>query len=166
MQEVNAAWQVLRSPADRAAYDDALRARSVSSSPMSTVDPLVPSFADQLVVPVRDESVPAAGRRPAGFARWAPLLIVGLLLVGGLIVAISVSSRRSSPIDQPELRTNRYEIGSCVVVTPGPQVVGVSCDLPNSGRVAATTDYPRPCPAGTQTVSIVVERLSVCLLVQ
>jgi len=162
MQEVNAAWQVLRSPGDRAAYDEQLRGVSAPASAGSAaVRRSAPSFDGQLVEPQRID--PRGAPRPRRRGRWAPLLIVAVLVVAGIVVAVSASSKRSARIEEPVVRTNRYEVGSCVAVQPGPTVQVVPCDQPNTGKVAATTDYPRPCPAGTDTVSVVAEQLSVCL---
>jgi hypothetical protein len=165
MQEVNAAWRVLRSPADRAAYDDALRGTSVEHRDTTVAGHAGPSFADRLVELPRHDAAPFPPRPSGRWHRRVPLLIVAVLLVGGLVLAIAVSaSRPSTSGDQPELRTGRYSPGSCVAVQPGPTAAVVSCDLPNSGRVAVTTDYPRPCPTGTETIALVEERVALCLV--
>jgi len=171
MRELNAAWAVLRSPATRAAYDEQLRGRSggLGSGDNGLApgsDPTAsPSFDGELVDPrsIDPRTGRSSGARPG---RWLPITIVVVLVLAGLALAALSASRRSSPVDQPVVVTNRYPIGSCVAVAPGtsgPSVEVVSCGEPNSGRVAATTDYPRPCPAGTETVSLVAEQLSVCL---
>ena len=55
-------------------------------------------------------------------------------------------------------------MGSCVAVDVRARgAVVVPCDQPHTGTVAATTDYPRPCPPGTYTVALVAEQLSLCL---
>ena len=78
MREVNAAWQVLRSPADRAAYDDQLRGeadavglagdeRRLGRRRASRARP--PSFDGQLVEPAaarRPRRAPAATAGPVG----------------------------------------------------------------------------------------------------
>jgi len=56
-----------------------------------------------------------------------------------------------------------YPVGSCVAVTAGPAALVVPCDQPHTGAVASTTDYPRPCPPGTYTVSLVAQSVSLCL---
>ena len=58
------------------------------------------------------------------------------------------------------MHTERYPVGSCVAVTPGPVAYTVPCDQPHTGTVAATTDYPRPCPSGTSEVALVEQQLS------
>jgi len=171
MRELNAAWAVLRSPAARAAYDEQLRGQSGATGsgvngPAPTSDRPAPrSFDGQLVDPrsIDPRTGGSGGARPG---RWLPITIVVVLVLAGLVVAALSVARRSSHVDEPVVVTNRYPIGSCVAVAPGasgPLVGVVSCDGPNSGQVAATTDYPRPCPAGTETVSLVAEQLSVCL---
>lgn len=116
----------------------------------------------QLVDPQRIDPRPGGGRsRRRG--RWVPVLIVAVLVAAGVAVAVRMAAHRSAPSDEPVVRTNRYEVGSCVTISPGPMVSILSCGRPNSGRVKATTDYPRPCPSGTETVSVVAEQVSVCL---
>jgi hypothetical protein len=161
MREVSAAWEVLRSPGDRAAYDDQLRSGSITGRSSASVDRSAPSFEGQLVDPRRID--PRAGGAGRHRGRWVPVLIVAVLVLVGLVLAVSTSSRHAGQVDEPVVRTNRYAVGSCVAVQPGPVVLVVPCDGPNSGRVAATTDYPRPCPSGTETVSVVADQVSVCL---
>jgi hypothetical protein len=117
MGEVNAAWDVLRSPADRAAYDDQLRlATAVGSTARSSSLP--PSFDGQLVDPQRiDPRVGGVSRRRG---RWLPVLIVLVLVAGGVVVALLVASHRAARIDEPVVRTNRYEVGSWVAARRGP----------------------------------------------
>jgi hypothetical protein len=169
MRELNTAWSVLRSPADRAAYDEQLRggpgSRAGSAAVADAATPARPSYDGHLVDPrtIDPRRGGAAGPRRG---RWIPVAIVVVLVVAGLAVAAVTTSRRTARVDEPVVQTNRYEIGSCVAVGPGadgPAVAVVSCAEPNSGRVAATTDYPRPCPGGTETVTVVAEQVSVCL---
>jgi hypothetical protein len=165
MREVNAAWQVLRSPASRAAYDDELRAAedrtpegSTHERPTSSGAHRRPSFADHLVDP-RAETAP----RHRGWRLWAPVLVVVALVVGILVATAYARRSGSDAPTEPEVHTTRFSVGDCVAVRPGPTVEGVPCDQPNTGRVVATTDYPRPCPSGTITVSLVEQQLSLCL---
>jgi hypothetical protein len=172
MREVNAAWAVLRSPADRAAYDEQLRAATPGGSTRPAATGPAPamaeaaSFEGQLVDP-RSIDPRVGGPVRAHRARWVPVVIVLALVAAGIGLAVVTTSNRSGSPPEPVVRTNRYEVGSCVAVQPGPAgpvVSVVSCGLPNSGRVAATTDYPRPCPAGTDAVALVDEQVSVCLV--
>jgi hypothetical protein len=170
MQEINSAWTVLRNPASRAAYDDELRAASgreaearAASRSATARSPAGVSFAEHLVDPTRPDP---GGEARGHLRRWAPVLIV-LGLLGLILVFTAYASHK--PSDQPavpgvELHTDAYQVGSCVVVVAGPEAASVSCDQPNSGRIASTTDYPRPCPPDTQTVTLVDRHLSLCLV--
>jgi len=180
MRECNAAWAALRSPASRADYDDQLRRdgllparhggestsdgpRTSDRAPGTTSAPVVgrvPSPTDQLVEPSRDFGI-LEPRRHTG--RWVALGVVVVLVVVGVIAAIAASQDGTRAPADPELRTGTFEIGSCVVVLPGPTVADVPCSQSNAGQVMATTDYPRPCPTGTQTLTLIDQNLNLCL---
>ena len=169
MREINAAWDVLRNPASRAAYDDQLAAGAPAAAKVPAhraggaggARPV--SFADQLVDPTRAGvgDPPSTGRR---LGRWAPVLVIVVLVVVIAGLAINASYKPSTPAPPGvELQTEQYQVGSCVVVIAGPNAVKVPCDEPNSGRVSATTDYPRPCPPETTTVALVSRQITLCL---
>jgi hypothetical protein len=163
---------VLRSPNDRAAYDRQLAGGTGPGSggssgsggparptPAATGRP-VPSFGDHLVDPRID---PAADGR--GGHRWGP--IVAILVVAALVVIVTAYAAHGHPGSAGSGTTvggsaDGYQVGSCVAVIDQ-QADVVPCDQPNNGRVAATTDYPRPCPSGTETVSLIQLDLSLCL---
>jgi hypothetical protein len=161
MREINAAWEVLRRPAGRAAYDAELEraAHPPTPSPRTSGGPRAPSFADRLVDP-RDD--PGAGGRSRW--RWAPVVVI-LVVFGAVLVgtAYAVHHHDGDNGGGVQVQTDRYPIGSCVAVMPGPVATTVPCDEPHTGTVAATTDYPRPCPAGTSEVPLVEEQISLCL---
>lgn len=185
MRECNAAWAALGTPSNRAAYDDQLRhdgllpARSgcapdgpstgsaaargsagTAAAGSATAVGRVPSPTDHLIEPSRDFGIMAPKRHTG---RWVAVGVVMVLVVVGVIAAVAASQDRQQPPADPELRTNSFDIGSCVVVLPGPAVTKVPCTQSNAGRVVATTDYPRPCPTGTQTLSLADEQLNLCL---
>jgi len=173
MQEINAAWVVLRNPASRAAYDDQLaaaRRTGVRSAPTQAgPGPQgrpggLPSFADQLVDPTQPDGreVGTRGRR---LGRWAPVLVIVVLIAVLSTLAILASRKPSAPLPPGvELQTEQFQVGSCVVVLAGPEAVTVPCDEPNSGQISATTDYPRPCPPETISVALVSRQISLCLV--
>ena len=80
--------------------------------------------------------------------------MVVVLVVVGVIAAIAASQDHKVAPADPEVHTSSFDVGSCVTILPGPTVVRVPCTEPNAGQVVATTDYPRPCPTGTQTLSL------------
>jgi hypothetical protein len=178
MRECNAAWAALRSPAGRAAYDDELRrdgllparpgddvgsgtaARRTAGAGAAPVVGRVPSPVDQLVEPSRDFGI-MVPRRHTG--RWVALGVVVVIIVLGVIAAIAASQTSTRAPTDPELRTNGFQVGSCVVVLPGPAVAEVPCTQSNAGQVVTTTDYPRPCPTGTETLTLADQHLNLCL---
>ncbi len=169
MAEINAAWDVLRNPASRAAYDEQLaagsqapaRVRARRAAGEGTPRPV--SFADQLVDPAQGGPADArSSRRRLG--RWAPVLVIAGLLA--VIAGLAINASRRSTTPPPpgvQIQTEQFQVGACVVVLAGPNAVQVPCDEPNSGHISATTDYPRPCPAGTTTVALVSRQISLCL---
>ena len=177
MRECNAAWAVLGTPATRAAYDDQLRAEgllpprpgegssavrsSAGSAGRSSSIGRVPSPTDQLIEPARDFGV-LVPRRHTG--RWVAVGVVVVLLAAGAIAAVVAAQHDATPPADPELRTNAFEVGSCVTIEPGPVVSSVPCNQPNAGRIASTTDSPRPCPTGTQSLSLADQKLTLCLV--
>jgi hypothetical protein len=177
MRECNAAWAVLRSPASRAAYDDELRdqgllparagaaigarpARPPAGATPATVVGRVPSPTEGLVEPRRDVGIL---ERRSHTGRWVALAVVVVIVTVGVIAAVAASHDRQQAPSDPEVRTNAFEVGSCVTILPGPSVVEVPCDQTNAGRIVATTDYPRPCPTGTETLSLPDDNLNLCL---
>ncbi len=90
-----------------------------------------------------------------------------VLAVAVLVVTVTAYASHGHPspagTSTPQNAPSGYPVGSCVAVTTGPTAVVVPCDQPHSGTVAATTDYPRPCPPGTFTVALVAQELTLCL---
>ncbi len=91
------------------------------------------------------------------------MVIVGLVFGGVLIVTAYASHTHEPPTTGGQVQTDPYAVGTCVAVTPGPVASTVPCDQPHTGKVAATTDYPRPCPSGTDPVDLVQQQLTLCL---
>jgi hypothetical protein len=165
IREVNAAWEVLRSPSSRAKYDEQLRGVATSATAVRdrTGEYRPPSFADRLVDP-RAESMDSAevGSRPKGW-RWAPMVVIGVVFALILIGTAYAAHKHDSGSTPVQVQTSHYEVGSCVAVLNGPAAVTVPCDSPHTGTIAATTDYPRPCPGGTDPVALVDEQVTLCL---
>lgn len=166
MREINAAWEVLRRPAGRAAYDVELERATRAPSPprraASTSGPRPPSFSDHLVDP-RDDPAAAGGGR-SGW-RWAPVAVI-IVVFAAVLVGTAYALHHpdgSGGGGGVQVQTGRFPVGACVAVTPGPVAETVPCDQPHTGTVAATTDYPRPCPSGTSEVALVEEQISLCL---
>jgi hypothetical protein len=172
MREVNEAWQVLRSPGRRAAYDQALvdeRAQlaerlGTTLSHLPSADPSfegVPGLAEDPAAGAAVASAHAAarGRAPqrspvrrarGGIGPLGPLVVLGLLLLGTVVAATLAKPNLDEDLDVAT--TDRFPPGSCVRVYTDRTAQIVSCDLPNSGRVARVVQYPLPCPPATETV--------------
>jgi hypothetical protein len=90
------------------------------------------------------------------------LVVFGAVLIG-TAYAVHHKSGDGGGGGGVQVQTDRYPVGSCVAVMPGPVAATVPCDQPHTGTVAATTDYPRPCPSGTSQVALVEQQISLCL---
>jgi hypothetical protein len=158
---------VLRSPNARADYDaelGAARRPAAATTPAASRAGAAggaPSFADRLVDP-RAEDGPVGARRGR---KWAPVIVVGVVFVTVLVfTAYAVHGHPSgSPVQVQTTQQPRYTVGSCVALTSGPLATPVPCDGPSSGRIAATTDTPRPCPPGTDAVPLEDQLTTLCL---
>lgn len=179
MQEVNAAWEVLRSPGRRAAYDAELRGvRPV----WETARPRAPRTSTVRLT----SDGPRPGAAPGGptppgfevpgpaapFLRFGPILVILVILAGILVFTAYATSQDSSDApsgDAVDLRTGSpFADGSCVqLASVGgrimPQKV-TNCASPAAHRVEATVDLGRPCPAGSEGFDIPTEELRLCLV--
>jgi hypothetical protein len=166
IREVNAAWAVLGNPVARAAYDDELagadRPRPARVAPSAAASARGPSFSDRMVDPRAHGGAVGSDERRGW--RWVPVAAILLVVVGVLIgTAYAAHHHDGGGSGGSPAATVHYAVGSCVAVAPGPVAYTVPCDQPHTGTIAATTDYPRPCPSGTSTVALVEQELSLCL---
>jgi hypothetical protein len=170
IREINEAWEVLRSPAARAAYDRqtrAVTAPAVSGAGATSVPwrSPTPTWSGPLVDPVA-ESAPGAPRAGGRGRRWAPVLIVvGTLAL--LAVVVLVATHHSSGAGRYlKVQTDHYPDGSCVVVSQdvgGGSIVSVPCTQVHTGKVVATTRDSRDCPTSADTFVAIDGRDVVCL---
>lgn len=159
MAEVNAAWEVLRNPASRAAYDRSLRGEPSGRSPSS---PAAPVHAGAAVL------VPDLGARRAA-SSGLPLGCVWLLASIGVLVVIAVVALVVGDDDPADLDVRTREplgIGACVVTDRSGVYVAVAevpCDAPHDGVVAERTIFPKGCSVGLTAVLLDDQRTVVCL---
>jgi len=166
MREINAAWQVLRNPRARAAYDARLRTgRVVGPSP----DGATSASRDRPA----STSWPAPAARPASpppprsLLRFGPIALVVMVLL--VVVVFTAYANKQTNVDPaPSLPTSgpRYEVGACVRVTPsesGLVPIDAACGLTAAYRIAATTDLGRPCPADTTPLEVAADKITLCL---
>lgn len=143
MQELDAAWSVLRNPAARARYDDELRVQAGGEDPWAR-RPDGGSWADGATTlrrrhleleaeaatlePVEDtDAVAAPGHR---LSRWAPLLVGA----AALVVVLGWAGSAAGHKDPPALKIStveRFGAGTCADPQPaatGPTLVPVACE--------------------------------------
>jgi hypothetical protein len=171
IRAANAAWQVLRDPERRAAYDVGLR-RGREAGSGSTAASRAPSTAGSSrprpgavgarPAPLSGVVVPAA---QVGWWRYAPAVVLLVVLAVVLVVSAYATSGGGDPTE-PVAREVVPEVGDCVLVV----VVGgrlaparVGCGTEGGAPVAAVVDTPRPCPTGTEPVAMPDRETTLCL---
>jgi hypothetical protein len=179
MREINAAWEVLRSPADRARYDDELRAppggAPVGRPGGRVPPPSTPGFGAEPEAVA--DLTPASAPEPQLSACWkfGPVIVGGVVLVVLLVVISSAVNRQDRPAT---VRTvEEHPVGSCVLITtddalgteePGaqvaPLVIDVPCDGPRSGKVVERAVFPLSCPQGTTAYLLPDHENILCLV--
>jgi hypothetical protein len=156
MKELNAAWAVLREPETRQAYDAEQKTKKLTSSGKSRgvgVSPVVAGAAE-----VEPPVAVVASR--SMWVVYGPMIALGSLLALVLLLA-ALAGPGEEPLGVET--TERYPVGSCVVVDDDDEPSEVACDGPNTGTVQDKVNFPRPCPSGTVAIVLTNEQLSLCL---
>lgn len=164
MRELNAAWDVLRSPARRAEYDARLRGdvpvwQQSRPRPKRTT-PVVPHAA-----PLE----PDRPGRPSPAAGWrlGPILAIVVAVVA--VLGFAAWATASSDDDPPDVRVETgtpYEEGTCVVLTPVQAritALPTECSSIGSMVIREIVDLGRPCPQGMEAFDVQVEERTLCL---
>jgi hypothetical protein len=166
MREVNAAWQVLRDPGRRVAYDASLRGEVPGAG--------VPRAPRTTTVRAGGAPPPPSGVMvPAGAAplfRFGPIVLL-VLLLGGILVftAYATSQGSVAPSDGSVPVANQptpYVKGHCVVLASirgRTTAVPTSCASPGARLVNDVTDVGRPCAAATAPFDVPGETVRLCL---
>lgn len=164
LQELNDAWEVLRDPRRRRSYDQTLDRAPILGA--ERAPPPVALRMDDLPEPATGAEEEPASR----WVRWAPALVIALILL--VVVGISISTG-ATPEDDPDVVTTEVlPEGTCVLVdasepasgeTGDPAVAVVDCAAENDGTIVAAVDVPLPCPPRTINVPLLSEGRSLCL---
>ncbi len=168
IRAANAAWNVLRDPERRAAYDRTLG--SPGSPPRSEPPPRRPSPAPgPTVTPGQQPSGIVVEQRYAGIARYGPIVVILAVLVGVLVFSAYATSKDASvPSGEPSSdgRVAAPEVGDCVlvaVISADRVPVPVACGTQGSAPVREVVDSPRPCPPGTSELDMADAKTRLCL---
>jgi hypothetical protein len=175
MQELNAAWEVLREPDRRAAYDAEAGVKSpvaagVAGGPVWGPAVAVPTvrargavFRPQGVPELEPEfeSVPTVVRK-RDWKGHAPALVVVVLVVFVAAVAC-VAAVTSGPAPTNIETTERFPSGTCITVSREHVVSEASCRLAGAKVVVTREAFPRPCPTDTEAILLVEDDESLCV---
>jgi hypothetical protein len=166
MRELNAAWEVLRDPARRAEYD-----RRSGVRPSVTVGPGIDPSSAPVVGPpagVPDlepeiEGRPTvAARRRSRWVRHGPVIVVAVLAsLVGVVSCIASVADRSDPTEVET--TDRFPVGSCIVIAQDLTVTEALCTRPDALQVLGREPFPKACPAGMRAVVLLERDESLCV---
>lgn len=175
MQEVNAAWEILRNPARRAAYDSELRGDRPVWERAGGVTPRAPRTTtirpgDTPIVVAPGFEVPV---QQAPLLRFGPIVVLGLVLVAILVFTAyanrgdDVATSDSEVALETSAAGSRLEPGECVLImSVGGRLLPVpagSCDQLGAQQITLVTDLGRPCPEGSTPFEVSSEKLRLCL---
>jgi hypothetical protein len=173
MHELNAAWEVLRDPERRAAYDT-----TRPGAPVTVVDPggspapriagfggapLVGSAPTRTVADLEPEveGAPTVVRRRR-WSRHGPALAVGALVLLVTVIAL-LATLTAEPEPTNVETTERFPVGSCVTIGLDQVVEEASCVSAGAREIVAKEAFPRPCPSGTEALVLIEQNVSLCL---
>jgi DnaJ-domain-containing protein 1 len=167
MRELNAAWEVLRSPARRADYDSRLRGdtpvweqRGIRAKRTAPVTPRVADLQPQ-----------QAGVKPtpsSGMHIGLVLAVVVVAVVAMLGFAAWATSSSSSTNDRDvNVQTGpTFDVNTCVTlasvggrITPLPN----ECSAMGAFRIRQVLDLGRPCPGDLETFDLQADQIRLCL---
>jgi len=174
MQELNAAWEVLRDPERRARYDaSAAVAATLVATEAAPAGPRIGAAYTPrpMGIPFRPlgvpelepevEAQPTVVPRRRWTAHGPVLVVVALVLLVAVVGCIAAVSSDPAPTNIET--TERFPIGSCIVVTQEQEVTEASCRLVGARRVVGREGFPRPCPSGTEAVLLLDNDESLCV---
>jgi hypothetical protein len=170
MREVNAAWEVLRNPGRRAAYDAELRGdRPVWERPGTGGVARPPRTAavrpgGQVAPPPRLEH-----QEPSTFRLW-PIVVLAVMVVGLVVVGVYANQQQNvepEKDDEVELDAGSpVAAGDCVVIGSfGGRLVPTvaTCDMPGAQTVVTVVDLGRPCASGDTPFDLQEDQIRLCL---
>jgi hypothetical protein len=168
MGELNQAWEVLRDPERRARYDAAGRGSGGAPGPplvaglrhgAAIVPPSPARSVAELEREVVDQPTVVHRRR---WSRHGPALAVAaLLLMVAVVGCLATVTQDPEPTNVET--TERFPVGSCVVVSLDQTIDEAACTRPGARQIVAKEAFPRPCPADTEAVVLLEQDVSLCL---
>jgi hypothetical protein len=173
LREVNEAWETLRNPSARAAYDQGLLPASsrelvgvgAAAIPAYDYGGTSALFQEPEVAEIEPADDEEAVPRTRAERMWAsaPMLLGGFVLFS-LIVLAAVASRTDDAVDVQT--QERLAKNACVVVIGDetqPDVREVPCSAPHDGKVVSKVDIPQACPISTRNILLPAIEKSVCI---
>jgi DnaJ domain len=168
IRAANAAWNELRDPARRAAYDRTLGSQrspqDAGPAPRRSTPAPGPT-----AMPGEQPSGIVVEQRYAGLARYGPIVVILAVLVGVLVFSAYATSKDASVTSggpSSDGRVAAPEVGDCVlvaVISADRVPVPVACGTQGSAPVREVVDSPRPCPPGTSELDMADAKTRLCL---
>jgi hypothetical protein len=167
MREINEAWDVLRDPQRRRAYDEQrLAAARQHRRPDPRPGPPVRTTAggaaggdgDGADLDLVDAGpvVHGLGGAVVRHLPWVAILAV-------LAVIFVITAYAGTGAEEPPPTTQPLAAGVCVDVAAGPVTTVVDCDGPHDLRVVTRITEVQTCPAGTETRRLGTDGLLDCV---
>jgi DnaJ-class molecular chaperone len=166
MRELNAAWEVLRSPARRAEYDTRLRGGTPvweqSSARAKRTAPVTPRVAD-----LRPQHAAAGTGAPTG-TRFGPIVAVIVVAVAAMLgfAAWATTGSSNDGRDVNVQTGTSFGENTCVLlasvdgrITPVPNDCGTIGVL----RIDQVLDLGRPCPGNLEAFDLQADQIRLCL---
>jgi hypothetical protein len=176
MQELNAAWEVLRDPERRARYDasqrpagDTLLATEApphsphigaAYTPRATGISFRPTGVPELEPEV--EAEPTVVHRRSWTGHLPALVVVALVVLVAVVGCLAAVTSDPAPTNIET--TERFPVGTCVIVGQDQVVAESSCRLVGARRVVGREAFPKPCPTGTEALVLLSEDESLCVV--
>ncbi len=168
MRRVNEAWSVLGDTAKRRTYDDELRRSSTSGPRLYSTDDGVTRIDPRLLNRDhlhnrRNAEQEEISNRHSSVLRALPVvgIIAALLLV--FIYSADANDDENEPESTGPAIGGGLEVGDCVDITTGPQLIGRPCNATADGKIVGSANVSGECPAeSTETVTY-SNGLIVCL---
>jgi hypothetical protein len=89
------------------------------------------------------------------------LVVVALVVMVAVVGCLAAVTSDPSPTNIET--TERFPVGSCVLVGQDQVITESSCRTVGARRVVGREAFPKPCPTGTEALVMLAEDESLCV---